>query len=198
MMILLLWTSIALLVLSQTCDITDEITRISMREALKTEFSLGKDIDKLRTEMDGKEKALTKEIATLKAALKKEAADDIKAMEDIAWQALHAAAAAACRGSTASGGTGPWSNIVLPKLNTDSCKNLCAKTVYKSCDADISIQGFLGKAKAYTSPVGRYYNYGCNTAGNTNVDFDEVKADDHEIISGSNPHYYRYCCCRKP
>ena len=58
MMILLLWTSIAHLVLAQTCDINQEITRTSMREALKTEFSLGKDIDTLRTEMIEKENSL--------------------------------------------------------------------------------------------------------------------------------------------
>jgi len=172
-----------------------------MREALKTEFSLGKDIDKLRTEMVENEKALKKEITALKAALAKVKPGtkgvDMVALQDVAWQALHASAAAACRGSTRRGGHGPWSNIVLPKLHTNSCKNLCAKTLYKACDADVSISGYHGKANTYTAPVGRYYNYGCTTPGNKNKDFDEVKADEHEIIKEKNV-YYRFCCCRKP
>jgi len=200
MMILLLWTSIAHLVLSQTCDINGEINRISMREALKTEFSLGKDIDKLRTEMVENEKALKKEIADLKAALAKvkpgTSEVNMVALQDVAWQALHVSAAAACRGSTRTGGTGRLANVVLPKLHTDSCKNLCKKTKYKNCDADVSISGYHGKANAYTTPVGRYYNYGCTSPGNKNKDFDEVKADEHEIIKEPNV-YYRFCCCRK-
>jgi len=194
-MMFLLWTSIAHLVLSQTCDINGEITRISMREALKTEFSLGKDIDTLRTEMAENEKALKKEITDLKAALAAVKSTDTEDLQDVAWQALHASAAAACRGSTSKGGHGRHANAVLPKLNTDSCKNLCAKTVYTACDADISISGYHGKATTYTDPIGRYYNYGCTTPGNQNKDFDEVKAGEHEILEEKNV-YYRFCCCR--
>merc|ERR1719427_905469 len=68
-------------------------------------------------------------------------------MQDVAWQALHAAAAAACRGSTSSGGTGPWYNGVMAKKNTESCDKICGATEHhKICDADISVQGFYGKA----------------------------------------------------
>jgi len=196
-MILLVWTFIAHLLLSQTCDINEEITRISMREALKTEFSLGKDIDTLRTEMSKSKKALDKEISDLKAGLASLKSNDTEVLQDIAWQALHAAASAACRGSAARGGHGPWANAVFPKLHTDSCKNLCAKTQFTTCDADVSISGYHGKATAYTDAVGRYYNYGCTTAGNQNKDFDEVKAGEHEILEEKNV-YYRFCCCRKP
>jgi len=163
-----------------------------MREALKTEYSLGKDIDKLRSEMIQEKELLKKEIADLKAALSDMTT---KPMENVAWQSLHAAAAAACRGSTKNGGHGRHPNQVFPKLNTDSCNDLCRKTKYKVCDADISILGTFGKATSYTQRVGSYYNYGCNTAGNTDPQFDEVKSDNHEIIS-ENPNYFRYCCCR--
>ena len=67
---------------------------------------------------------------------------------DLAWQSLHAAAAAACRGSTPSGGGGPWANVVIAKLNTHSCDALCGETSYTQCDADISI---LGKGISDTS-----------------------------------------------
>jgi len=204
---MLFWTLIAHLVLShapQSCDINEEITRISIRESLKTELTLEKEIAALRSEMVQKETLLKKEIADLKAAMatveqpsQQDKALLAKSMEDVAWQALHAAAAGACRGSTKTGGHGPWGNAVLPKLHNDSCKNVCSRTSYSSCDADVSILGSLGKATSYTQRVGSFYNYGCDTAGNQNEEFDEVKSDNHEIIS-ENPYYFRYCCCRKP
>merc|ERR1711920_705342 len=129
-------------------------------------------------------------------ALKAELSSTKEMMRDVAWQALNAAAAA-CRGSTSTGGHGPRYNAVFPKLNTNSCQNICAATSFNMCDADISVQGFLGKATSYTKDVGRYYNYGCSTPGNTAVLFDAVKADEDDIITGTNPHYYRFCCCRK-
>merc|ERR1719318_2176358 len=116
-------------------------------------------------------------------------------MQDVSWQALHAAAAAACRGSSPDGGKGPYANIVLAKQNTASCDTLCAATKYWNCDADVSVQGFYGKANSYIEPVGKFYNYGCSTPGNTNVKFDEVKAAEDAILSGSNSVYFRYCCC---
>lgn len=170
-----------------------------MRQALKTELSLEKDIDTLRAEMVEKENSLNQKIVALEAALAalKTKPANTEAMQNIAWQALHSAAAAACRGSTPRGGHGHHANVVLPKLNTDSCKNLCGKTRYKFCDADIAILGYTGKATSYTSLVGKYYNYGCSSPGNTNKEFDEVKAGDHEILEAkASSHYYRYCCCR--
>lgn len=202
-MIFTLLGFMAFAVLSQTCDIHDEVTRISMREALRTEVSLGQDIQSLKSDVAKREKALLDKIDALQAELSKlktEVQEDVKKdmMQDVAWQALHAAAAAACRGSTASGGTGPWGNGVYPKENDDSCDNICSATDRPICDADISIQGFYGKATSYSKSVGRFYNYGCSGAGNTNVKYDEVKADEDAILTGSNSDYYRYCCCRKP
>merc|ERR550537_1136145 len=52
--------------------------------------------------------------------------DEFKAAQaqkdiDLAWQSLHMAGAAACRGSTPQGGKGPWSNSVIPKENGKKC-----------------------------------------------------------------------------
>ena len=118
--------------------------------------------------------------------------------KEFAWYSLHVAAAAACRGSTASGGTGPWSNAVLAKENTRSCHDQCASTDRPICDADVSIQGSFGKATSYTESIGLFYNYGCSTPGNTDVLFDEVKAAEDGVLRGLGISYYRFCCCRKP
>ena len=112
-----------------------------------------------------------------------------------AWQALHMAAAAACRGSTASGGTGPWQNSVIAKENTRSCNDICGDTQFNLCDADVSINGYIGKAKSYSQILGNFYNYGCELPGNTDDDFDEVKAAGEDVFKSIN--YYRFCCCRK-
>merc|ERR1711920_72757 len=212
MLMLSFFVYTAHLVVSQSCDINDEITRISMREAMRTEISLGNDITDIKSDMKKQEAEFADEIKTLKdlideqqtfkhmdeiEALKAELSSTKELMQDVAWQALNAAAAAACRGSTSTGGHGPWANAVFPKLNTNSCQNICAATSFNVCDADISVQGFMGKAYSYTKDVGRYYNYGCSTAGNTDVRFDAVQADEDAIIEGTNPHYYRFCCCRK-
>ena len=44
---------------------------------------------------------------------------------DLAWQSLHMAAAAACRGSTASGGTGCCGNTVMARNTAD--RKSCAQ-----------------------------------------------------------------------
>jgi len=190
------------LVVSQNCDINEEIQRIAMREAVHTELTLTDDLAKMKSEMEEKCTWFMNKINTLEAELSKlrmEVNEDVKKdmMQDVAWQALHAAAAAACRGVNPTDGKGQWANGVMAKLNTESCDKICAATSFNICDADISVQGFYGKADSYTETVGSYNNYGCSTPGNTDVRYDEVKADEDAIISGSNPHYFRYCCCRK-
>ena len=112
-----------------------------------------------------------------------------------AWQALHMAASAACRGSTPTGGHGRWSNTVLAKENTRSCSAICGETAFNMCDADISISGYLGRAKSYNKALGYFYNYGCATAGNTRVEFDEVKADEDGVFN-DDIFFFRFCCCR--
>ena len=76
------------------------------------------------------------------------------------------AAAAACRGSTASGGTGCCGNTVMARNTADrkSCAQICAQTAYRNCDAEVSIYGKKGKATKNGMVVGEFYNYGCNQA----------------------------------
>ena len=173
MMLRAVVTVAALVSLISTCSIEEEMTRISVREAMRSELEAKKEVEAAREEM-------------------------LQMKKDVAWYSLHVAAAAACRGSTDSGGTGPWSNSVIPKENTRSCADLCADTTRPTCDADISIQGSFGKATTYTDSVGFFYNYGCSTPGNTNVQFDEVKATEEAVLKGVGIDYYRFCCCRKP
>lgn len=118
---------------------------------------------------------------------------------DHTWQALHMAAAAACRGSTPSGGSGISGNVVLPKQNTSTCDEICAATRYNLCDAEVSIGGYPGKATDYTTKVGSFYNYGCSGTGNEEARFDEVQSTEDSIYDSPNDGwvwYYRYCCCR--
>ena len=119
--------------------------------------------------------------------------------EGLAWQSLHMAAAAACRGSTATGGSGMYGNAVIAKENTRSCAQVCAGTEWNICDADVSISGYYGKAGSYTERLGHFYNYDCGSPGNTNVKFDEVKADGGDVFKDvEDGHwYYRFCCCRR-
>lgn len=67
----------------------------------------------------------SRELAGLTARLEDMEAERAELDRAHAWQALHMAAAAACRGSTASGGRGPLGNAVLAKENTRSCNQVC-------------------------------------------------------------------------
>ena len=117
---------------------------------------------------------------------------------DLAWQALHAAAAAACRGSTPTGGSGSWVNIVLSRnsAGTKSCKQLCIESKYWTiCDAELSIYGKKGKATTNGQGVGSFYNYKC-TAARQSYGGNEALARQEEIFSFGRG-AYSYCCCRK-
>ena len=162
-----------MVVSSTACSIEEEITRISVREAKRSELEAKKAVEVLRNEV-------------------------LEMKKDMAWYSLHVAAAAACRGSTPTGGSGPNGNMVYPKENTNSCDNLCAQTYYTVCDADVSIQGEFGKAGAYSERIGMFYNYGCSRIGNPQESFDEVKAEDSAILQGLGIGFYRFCCCRRP
>ncbi|XP_063675271.1 uncharacterized protein LOC134812024 [Bolinopsis microptera] len=138
-------------------------------------------------------------IANMTARIDKMEAERVKLDQAHAWQALHMAAAAACRGSTATGGSGPWGNAVIAKENTRSCTAVCGDTVFNLCDADISVSGYIGKAQSYSQRLGHFFNYGCGTPGNTNEKFDEVKAGGDDVFKNidTGNWYYRFCCCRK-
>ena len=114
---------------------------------------------------------------------------------DLAWQSLHMAAAAACRGSTASGGSGSWANSVMTRNTAErkTCAQICAQTVYRNCDAEVSIYGKNGKAAKNGMVVGAFYNYHCNHAANGGS---EVSSSDETVMNYSYA-YFSFCCCRK-
>ena len=117
---------------------------------------------------------------------------------DLAWQALHAAAAAACRGSTPTGGSGPWVNTVLSRSSSGSksCTQLCIEsTYYTNCDAELSIYGKQGKATSNGQGVGSFYNYHCG-ASHQGYGGNEAEAQEEDII-GFGQGAFSFCCCRK-
>ena len=124
-----------------------------------------------------------------------EAGYDKYSAYDLAWQSLHMAAAAACRGSTSSGGRGCCQNSVMARNTGDkkSCAEICAETVFTNCDADVSVYGKKGKATKNGMVVGAFYNYGCSGSANGG---DEVSVSDETVIDHSM-HYFSFCCCRK-
>ena len=114
---------------------------------------------------------------------------------DLAWQSLHMAAAAACRGSTASGGSGCCHNTVMTRNTAErkTCAQICAQTAFRNCDAEVSIYGKKGKATKNGMVVGAFYNYSCNNAANGGS---EVSSSDETVMNYGYP-YFSFCCCRK-
>ena len=114
---------------------------------------------------------------------------------DLAWQSLHMAAAAACRGSTASGGSGCCANQVMTRNRADkkTCDWICAQTAFRNCDAEVSIYGKKGKATKNGMIVGAFYNYPCShsTWGGS-----EVSSSDETVMNYGGS-YFSFCCCRK-
>lgn len=107
------------------------------------------------------------------------------------------AAAAACRGSTSSGGTGCCQNVVLVRNTADrkSCNQICGQTIYKICDAEVSIHGKTGKATMAGEKIGAFYNYRCKHSAKGGS---EVSSSPTDINRFSKDHtYYSFCCCRK-
>ena len=125
-----------------------------------------------------------------------EAGYDKYSAYDLAWQSLHMAAAAACRGSTSSGGTGCCPNQVMTRNKADkkTCAQICAQTAYRNCDAELSIYGKKGKATKNGMIVGAFYNFHCNEASGSGGT--EVSSSDETVMNYSHP-YFSFCCCRK-
>ena len=107
---------------------------------------------------------------------------------DLARQALHMAAAAACRGSTLTGGSSPNVNTVLSRNNREpeSCTQLCAKTYAHNCDAEVSVYGNLGKATENRQIVGFSYNYICDSDAH-------CWGEGMGFTEGA----FSFCCCRR-
>ena len=114
---------------------------------------------------------------------------------DLAWQSLHMAAAAACRGSTSSGGSGCCDNKVMTRNTAErkNCAQICAQTAHRNCDAEVSIYGKKGKATKNGMVVGAFYNYSCTWSRNGGS---EVSSSDETVMNYSYP-YFSFCCCRK-
>ncbi|KAL9972550.1 hypothetical protein ACROYT_G018878 [Oculina patagonica] len=167
----------------------------------------------------GKGKSVKKEVAKIKAQLAKAGQPggfavldqngqlpqdnlaggyDKHSAYDLGWQSLHMAAAAACRGSTCSGGSGCCENAVLVRNTADkkTCAQLCAQTQYSNCDAEVSIHGKTGKATQNGEMVGTFYNYNCNHGvyGGSEV---SRSVSDITQFPGPDQSYYSFCCCRK-
>jgi len=126
-----------------------------------------------------------------------EAGYDKYSLYDLGWQSLHMAAAAACRGSTSSGGSGCCQNAVLVRntAHRKTCSQICAQTVYSNCDAEVSIYGKTGKATKNGEVIGAFYNYGCGRAAHGG---NEVSHSASHITRFPSPQpYYSFCCCRK-
>ena len=122
---------------------------------------------------------------------------DKYSLYDLGWQSLHMAAAAACRGSTSSGGSGCCLNVVLVRNTADkkTCAQLCAQTKYNKCDAEVSIHGKTGKATKNGEMIGAFYNYNCDHKGNGGS---EVSRSVSDITRFPDPYpYYSFCCCRQ-
>lgn len=115
---------------------------------------------------------------------------------DMAWQGLHVAAAAACRGSTSTGGSGCCANNVRVRnvATAQSCSEICAANS-ETCDAEVSVTGYPGKATDNGQLIGRFYNYGCG--GSTNGGSEASVANDAILGANSGATYYSFCCCRQ-
>lgn len=122
---------------------------------------------------------------------------DKYSLYDLGWQSLHMAAAAACRGSTSSGGSGCCGNVVLVRNTADkkTCAQICAQSPFHNCDAEVSIHGKTGKATKNGENIGAFYNYQCSKAANGGS---EVSRSVSDITRFPDPYpYYSFCCCRK-
>ena len=113
---------------------------------------------------------------------------------DLAWQSVHMAAAAACRGSTATGGSGCCQNQVMARNTADkkTCSQICSQSSYPNCDGEVSVYGRERKATQNGEIVGSFYNYRCDSALNGGSEVSEV----NEAIMSSSI-YFSFCCCRK-
>ncbi len=109
----------------------------------------------------------------------------------LGWMLLHTAAAAACRGSTSSGGTGCCGNTVRVRNNASglTCSEICSQNG-QVCDAEVSIWGRPGQATVNGQEVGNFYNYGCGGTGNGGS---EVNAAPSDVFTSG---YWGFCCCR--
>jgi len=107
-------------------------------------------------------------------------------LEDVRWQAVHLAAAAACGGSF----NNSW-NEVYPVTGGKSCKETCAKAGSSSCAGSVCLWAVSGKATHYKQIAWLHSGYACDFKMPTG--WDEVAADGK---SAAKVIYTVYCCCK--
>jgi len=114
------------------------------------------------------------------------------------WQAVHAAAAAACRGSTATGGSGAALNVVRVRDRNAglSCNTICNNN-FEACDAEVSIIGHPRQGLANGEAVGSFYNYSCGASATGGNEPAVTEAAIGNPATGGST-VYSYCCCRQP
>lgn len=111
-------------------------------------------------------------------------------LEDVQWQSLHMAAAAACRGVAPS--NGPHHNRVLAAPDGVTCTSVCGATSWKHCDAKVTLMGLQGQKLQNNAFVGLYYDYGCD-----HVQYNGQSEQGYSNAKILSPSYYiGYCCCR--
>ena len=169
-------------------------------KALKTDMATMKeDLAKVMEDTSGSLEELETTILGVIETINVMKEAQAKKFIDNQWQALHMAAAAACRGSTPEGGKGPWSNAVIPKQNGAKCSEQCQRMPDRTdCKAEVSLTGYPGKATSYTQKVGHFYNYECDGGWNEDINHNEVAALEGVIEETGKTAYYRFCCCAKP
>ena len=113
---------------------------------------------------------------------------------DLAWQSVHMAAAAACRGSTPTGGSGSYDNRVMVRNTADkkTCSQICSQSPFPKCDGEVSVYGRERKATQNGEIVGSFFNYGCDYGLKGGSEATVA----NETIMSSNV-YFSFCCCRK-
>ena len=113
-------------------------------------------------------------------------------LEDIQWQSLHMAAAAACRGSTPS--KGRHSNRAIPRLDGVTCTQVCSETFFSNCEGTVALMGLQKQTLTNTTPVGNglFYDYGCEW--NQRSGLSELTYANKKILHAT--YYINYCCCR--
>ena len=112
---------------------------------------------------------------------------------DLAWQSYHVTAAAACRGSTPTGGSGPVANAVTVRNIRDklSCNQIFGRSSYGHFDAEVSIAEKSGKATRNGELVGHFYNYPCGHANNGGS---EASTSNNGALQFQ---FCSFCCCRR-
>ena len=111
-------------------------------------------------------------------------------LEDIQWQSLHMAAAAACRGSTPS--KGRHSNRAIPGRDGVTCTQVCSETFFSNCEGAVALMGLQKQTLTNTTPVGLFYDYGCEW--NQRSGLSELTYANKKILYAT--YYINYCCCR--